>query len=53
MLHSAEKTAGWSFCGPQATITFNSAYTNVASIGLYSGTLTKPRVVEFALRYAF
>ena len=36
-----------------ATITFNSAYTNVTSIGLYSGTLTKPRVMEFALRYAF
>ena len=36
-----------------ATITVNSAYTNPTSIGLYSGTLTKPRVMEFALRYSF
>jgi Carboxypeptidase regulatory-like domain len=36
-----------------ATITLNSAYTNANSIGLYSGTLTKPRVMEFALRYSF
>jgi hypothetical protein len=36
-----------------ATITVNSAYTNPSSIGLYSGTLTKPRVMEFALRYSF
>jgi Carboxypeptidase regulatory-like domain len=36
-----------------ATITFNSAFTNATSIGLYSGTLTKPRVMEFALRYSF
>ena len=36
-----------------ATITFNSALTNPSSIGLYSGTLTKPRVMEFALRYSF
>ena len=36
-----------------ATITFNSALTNPSSIGLYSGTLIKPRVMEFALRYSF
>lgn len=36
-----------------ATITFNSALTNTATIGAYSGTLTKPRVMEFALRYQF
>jgi Carboxypeptidase regulatory-like domain len=36
-----------------ATLINNSAYTNPTSIGLYSGTLTKPRVMEFALRYAF
>jgi hypothetical protein len=36
-----------------ATITVNSAYTNPTSIGLYSGTLTKPRLMEFALRYSF
>ncbi len=36
-----------------ATITFNSALTNPSTVGLYSGTLTKPRVMEFALRYAF
>jgi Carboxypeptidase regulatory-like domain len=36
-----------------ATLTNNSAFTNPTSIGLYSGTLTKPRVMEFALRYAF
>jgi hypothetical protein len=36
-----------------ATITFNSALTNPTSIGLYSGTLSKPRVMEFALRYSF
>jgi hypothetical protein len=36
-----------------ATITFNGALTNPSSVGLYSGTLTKPRVMEFALRYSF
>jgi len=36
-----------------ATITFNNALTNTASLGAYSGTLTKPRVMEFALRYQF
>jgi hypothetical protein len=36
-----------------ATLTNNSAFTNPTSIGLYSGTLTKPRVMEFALRYSF
>jgi hypothetical protein len=36
-----------------ATLTNNSAFTTPTSIGLYSGTLTKPRVMEFALRYAF
>jgi hypothetical protein len=36
-----------------ATLTNNSAFTNPTSIGAYSGTLTKPRVMEFALRYAF
>lgn len=36
-----------------ATLTNNSALTNPATIGLYTGTLTKPRVMEFALRYAF
>jgi hypothetical protein len=36
-----------------ATITFNGAFTNPSSVGLYSGTLTKPRVMEFALRYSF
>ena len=36
-----------------ATITFNNALTNTASPGAYSGTLTKPRVMEFALRYQF
>ncbi len=36
-----------------ATLTNNSAYTNPTSIGLYSATLTKPRVMEFALRYSF
>ncbi len=36
-----------------ATITFNSAFTTPNSVGLYSGTLTKPRVMEFALRYSF
>jgi len=36
-----------------ATLTNNSAFTNPTSIGLYSGTLTKPRVMEFALRYQF
>ena len=36
-----------------ATLINNSAFTNPTSIGLYSGTLTKPRVMEFALRYAF
>jgi len=36
-----------------ATLTNNSAVTNPTTIGLYSGTLTKPRVMEFALRYQF
>jgi hypothetical protein len=36
-----------------ATLTNNSAFTNPSTIGLYSGTLTKPRVMEFALRYSF
>ena len=36
-----------------ATLINNSAYTNPTTIGLYSGTLTKPRVMEFALRYSF
>lgn len=36
-----------------ATLTNNSAFTNPTNIGLYSGTLTKPRVMEFALRYSF
>jgi hypothetical protein len=36
-----------------ATLTNNSAFTNPTNIGLYSGTLTKPRVMEFALRYQF
>jgi hypothetical protein len=36
-----------------ATLTNNSAFSNPSTIGLYSGTLTKPRVMEFALRYQF
>jgi hypothetical protein len=36
-----------------ATITFNGALTNPSTLGQYSGTLTKPRVMEFALRYQF
>ena len=36
-----------------ATLINNSAVTNPTNIGLYSGTLTKPRVMEFALRYQF
>jgi hypothetical protein len=36
-----------------ATITFNGALTNPSSLGQYSGTITKPRVIEFALRYQF
>jgi hypothetical protein len=36
-----------------ATVTLNSAFTNPSTVGLYSGTLTKPRVMEFALRYSF
>ncbi|HEY2456197.1 MAG TPA: TonB-dependent receptor [Candidatus Acidoferrum sp.] len=36
-----------------ATLTNNSAFTDPSTIGLYSGTLTKPRVMEFALRYQF
>lgn len=36
-----------------ATITYNSGLTNPNTVGLYSATLTKPRVMEFALRYAF
>jgi len=35
------------------TLTNNSAFTDPSTIGLYSGTLTKPRVMEFALRYSF
>jgi hypothetical protein len=35
------------------TLTYNSNFTNPSTIGLYSGTLTKPRVMEFALRYSF
>ena len=35
------------------SLTNNSAVTNPTSIGLYSATLTKPRVMEFALRYQF
>ncbi len=30
-----------------------SAFTNPSAIGPYSSTLTKPRVMEFALRYSF
>lgn len=36
-----------------ATITVNSALTNPSTVGQYSGALTKPRVMEFALRYQF
>jgi Carboxypeptidase regulatory-like domain len=36
-----------------ATISFNGALTNPSSLGQYSGTITKPRVMEFALRYQF
>jgi hypothetical protein len=36
-----------------ATVTQNSALSNPTTVGLYSGTLTKPRVMEFALRYQF
>jgi hypothetical protein len=36
-----------------ATITVNGALTNPSTLGQYSGTLTKPRVMEFALRYQF
>ena len=36
-----------------ATITLNGALTNPSTLGQYSGTLTKPRVMEFALRYQF
>ena len=35
------------------SLTNNSAFTNPSTIGLYSNTLTKPRVMEFALRYSF
>jgi len=35
------------------SLTNNSAFTNPSTIGLYSATLTKPRVMEFALRYSF
>src|SRR5271157_269641 len=31
----------------------NSAFTSPSTIGLYSSTLTKPRVMEFALAYSF
>jgi hypothetical protein len=36
-----------------ATISLNGALTNPSTLGQYSGTLTKPRVMEFALRYQF
>ena len=36
-----------------ATVTQNSGLSNPTTVGLYSGTLTKPRVMEFALRYQF
>jgi len=36
-----------------ATLTLNSSLTSPTNIGLYSSTLTKPRVMEFALRYQF
>jgi len=36
-----------------ATLTNNSALTDPATIGLYTGTLSKPRVMEFARRYGF
>ncbi len=36
-----------------ATVIANSSFTNPTTVGLYSGTLTKPRVMEFALRYSF
>jgi hypothetical protein len=36
-----------------ATITVNGALTNPSTLGQYSGALTKPRVMEFALRYQF
>lgn len=36
-----------------ATITANSNLSSPGGIGLYSSTLTKPRVMEFALRYSF
>jgi Carboxypeptidase regulatory-like domain len=36
-----------------ATITFNGALTNPSTLGQYSGALTRPRVMEFALRYQF
>jgi carboxypeptidase family protein len=36
-----------------ATVIANSQFTTPDSVGLYSGTLTKPRVMEFALRYSF
>ena len=35
------------------SLTNNSAFTDPTTIGLYSATLTKPRVMEFALRYSF
>ncbi len=35
------------------SLTNNSAFTDPSTIGLYSRTLTKPRVMEFALRYSF
>lgn len=35
------------------SLTNNSAFTDPSTIGLYSKTLTKPRVMEFALRYSF
>jgi hypothetical protein len=36
-----------------ATLTNNSNLSSPSTIGLYTGTLTKPRVMEFALRYSF
>ncbi len=35
------------------SLTNNSAISDPNTIGLYSNTLTKPRVMEFALRYSF
>ena len=35
------------------SLTNNSAFTSPSTIGLYSNTLTRPRVMEFALAYTF